>query len=139
VTTERVAWMRAQLERVLLLVTLPVVLESDPGPGRAAARAYLQPYLRTANYQASWAAQGFDQTDWEQAASDRLVDAMVAWGDAGTLRTRMAAMHTAGADHLALIPLALDGSTEYLPVLEALAPGLRHAAGDLPAAAPEAP
>jgi hypothetical protein len=31
-------------------------------------------------------------------------------------------MHDAGADHVALIPIAADGSTEHLPVLEALAP-----------------
>ena len=31
-------------------------------------------------------------------------------------------MHAAGADHVAIIPVAPDGSTEHLPVLEALAP-----------------
>jgi probable F420-dependent oxidoreductase len=123
VTAERVAWMRERLQRALLLVTLPVVLEDDRERARVAARAYLEPYLRTANYQASWLAQGFEPADWERPGSDRLVDAMVACGDAETIRRRIAAMDRAGADHVALIPLAPDGSTEHLPALEVLAPG----------------
>jgi probable F420-dependent oxidoreductase len=107
--------------RPVLAVSLPVVLETDPALARAAARGYLAPYLRTPNYQASWELQGFDASDWTQPGSDRLVDAMVAWGSAATLRQRIAEMHAAGADHVALIPLAPDGLTEHLPTLEALA------------------
>jgi probable F420-dependent oxidoreductase len=129
VTAERVAWMRGVLDsapdaprRPLLLVTLPVVAEADPETARATARAYLTPYLRTPNYQASWSEQGFEPADWEKPGSDRLVDAMVAWGSAEVVRSRISAMLDAGADHVALIPLAPDGRTEHLPTLEALAP-----------------
>jgi len=107
-----------------LAVTLPVVLESDAATARETARAYLAPYLRTPNYHASWTAQGFSPEDWAQPGGDRLVDAMVAWGDADALHERIAAMHAAGADHVALIPLAPDGTTEQLPTLEALAGAL---------------
>ncbi len=133
VTPDRVAWMRAVLDREagsvgrsspLLTVTLPVVLETDPAAARAAAHAYLTPYLRTPTYHASWTAQGFAPGDWAQPGGDRLVDAMVAWGDAGALHERIAAMRAAGADHVALIPLAPDGTTEQLPTLEALAGAL---------------
>lgn len=133
VTPERLAWMRQLLDREaaaagrsapILAVTLPVVLEPDPSTARATARAYLAPYLRTPNYHASWAAQGFDPSDWASPASDRLVDAMVAWGAAVALRGRLAAMQAAGADHVALIALAPDGTTEHLPTLEALAGSL---------------
>ena len=141
VTPERVAWMREILDREgggagrpspLLAVTLPVAMESDPAQGRGTARAYLAPYLRTPTYHASWTAQGFVPDDWTQPGSDRLVDAMVAWGDAATLRERLIAMHAAGADHVALIALAPDGTTEHLPTLEALA-GSRTADPILPA------
>jgi probable F420-dependent oxidoreductase len=128
VTPERVAAMRATLDaargdgsRPVLAVTCPAVLETDPDAARAAARAYLAPYLRTPTYHASWELQGFDATDWEKPGSDALVDAMVAWGDADTIRVRIAAFVEAGADHVALIPVAADGVTEHLPVLEALA------------------
>ena len=129
VTPERVAWTRAVLDvaaagretRPVLAVTMPAVLEADPETSRAAARAYLAPYLRTPAYQASWAQQGFEPIDWEKPGSVRLVDAMVAHGDVEALRARVAELVVAGADHVAVIPVAPDGTTEHLPVLEALA------------------
>lgn len=132
VTPERVAWTRHLLDRAatavdrprpILAVTMAAVLETEAGAARAAARAYLAPYLRTPNYQASWTEQGFGAGDWEKPGSDRLVDAMVAWGSAEALRESLAAFQEAGADHVAVIPVAPDGTTEHLPVLEALAPG----------------
>ncbi|HSM38746.1 MAG TPA: hypothetical protein VK838_05380, partial [Candidatus Limnocylindrales bacterium] len=107
--------------RPTLAVSMPAVAETDPDAARAAARAYLAPYLRTPAYQASWELQGFDATDWEKPASDRLVDAMVAWGDGEQLHARIGGLVSAGADHVAVIPLAPDGTTEHLPVLETLA------------------
>jgi probable F420-dependent oxidoreductase len=124
---ERLAWMRSVLDasgsdrRPLLAVSLPAVLETDPSAARTAARGYLAPYLRTPAYQAGWALQGFEEADWEKPGSDRLVDAMVAWGDVETLRGRVAAMVEAGADHVAMIPLSPEGLTENLAVLEAMA------------------
>lgn len=126
VTAERVAWMRARLDaaahagaRSVLAVTLPVVVGADAAD-RDAARAYLKPYLRTPTYHASWQAQGFDEADWASPGSDRLVDAMVGIGPPDELARRIAAMHDAGADHVALIPLAPDGTTEHAPSLEAM-------------------
>jgi probable F420-dependent oxidoreductase len=129
VTPERVAWTRGVLDaaaperetRPILAVSMPAVLESDPDVARAAARAYLGPYLRTPAYQACWSEQGFEEADWEKPGSDRLVDAMVAHGDVEALRARVAELVVAGADHVAVIPVAPDGTTEHLPVLEALA------------------
>jgi hypothetical protein len=127
VTAERAAWMRARLDgastasRPTLAVTLPVALVDGPGD-RDAARAYLRPYLRTPTYHASWALQGFGADDWEAPGSDRLVDAMVATGGAELARARIGELLAAGADHVAIIPLAPDGSTEQLATLEALAP-----------------
>jgi probable F420-dependent oxidoreductase len=127
VTTDRLAWMRGVLDaagseaRPLLCTVLPCVLETDPAAARSAARHYLLPYLRTPNYQAAWREQGFSEADWERPGSERLVDAMVAWGDAEVLRERIGHARAAGADHVAIIPVAADGDTTDLPVLEALA------------------
>jgi probable F420-dependent oxidoreductase len=127
VTPERVGWTRAILDaaspdrRPILAVSMPAVLEPDRDRAREAARAYLAPYLRTPAYQAGWTEQGFAAADWEKPGSDRLVDAMVSQGDAEALRGRIAEFVAAGADHLAVIPVAPDGTTEHLPVLEALA------------------
>jgi probable F420-dependent oxidoreductase len=125
VTPERVAWMRGRLDaaagggRPLLAVTLPVVI--GDGSEREAARAYLRPYLRTPTYHASWQLQGFEPVDWEQPGSDRLVDAMISIGSVDAARDRIGEMIAAGADHVAIIPLGPDGTTEHLPTLEALA------------------
>ncbi len=126
VTADRVAWMRVRLDAAapgrhpLLAVTLPVVL-SDRDDDRDAARAYLTPYLRTPTYRASWELQGFAPEDWEAPGSDRLVDAMIAIGNVEDARRRVEALFDAGADHVAIIPVAPDGSTERLSTLEALA------------------
>jgi probable F420-dependent oxidoreductase len=125
VTPERVGWMRARLDasggdpRPILAVTLPVVI-GEPSD-RDAARAYLAPYLRTPTYHASWELQGFAADDWEKPGSDRLVDAMVAIGPVEVAKHRVAELHQAGADHVAIIPVAPDGATEHVPTLEALA------------------
>lgn len=126
VTPEHVAGMRQTLDAAAagehrhLAVTLPVALGAG-ADATAAARAYLKPYLRTPTYQATWALQGFEPADWEPPGSDRLVEAMVAVGDAARVRRRIHALLAAGADHVALIPLAPDGTTEHLDTLEALA------------------
>jgi probable F420-dependent oxidoreductase len=125
VTPSHVARMRDQLDAAgaeghrLLAVTLPIALTEDPAD-REAARAYLRPYLRTPTYHASWQLQGFEQADWELPGSDRLVDAMVATGPVEVARRRIGELHHAGADHVAVIPLGPDGTTEHLPTLEAL-------------------
>jgi probable F420-dependent oxidoreductase len=127
VTPARVEWTRSVLDaaatdrRPLLAVSMPAVLETDAAAARAAARGYLAPYLRTPAYQAGWEAQGFGPDDWQKPGSDRLVDAMVAQGDVEALRARIAELVDAGADHVAVIPLAPDGTTENVEVLEALA------------------
>jgi len=129
VTPQRVAWTRDVLDtaaagreiRPVLAVSMPAVLERDREAARISARAYLAPYLRTPAYRASWIEQGFAPADWEKPGSDRLVDAMVAQGEVEALRERIAELVAAGADHVAVIPVAPDGTTEHLPVLEALA------------------
>ncbi len=128
VTPERVRWMRDRLDaaagdrRPILAVTLPVILaDAADEPASDAARAWLRSYLRTPTYQASWELQGFGPDDWALPGSDRLVRSMVAIGDEAGVRARTAGLHEAGADHVALIPLAPDGSTEHAPTLEALA------------------
>ncbi|HJP71806.1 MAG TPA: LLM class flavin-dependent oxidoreductase [Candidatus Limnocylindria bacterium] len=123
VTTDRVRWMRDRLDaasperRAILAVTLPFAMDDLD---REAARAYLKPYLRTPTYHASWELQGFDASDWEQPGSDRLVDAMVVTGSAADARQRVDDLHAAGADHVAIIPIGPDGTTEHLPALEAI-------------------
>jgi probable F420-dependent oxidoreductase len=94
-----------------------VVLETDPGTARAIGRAAVGFYLRAPGYLANLRRLGFTDEDWAdpKAASDRLVDAVVAWGDVDTVARRVAEHHAAGADHVCLQVLRSDRD---LPVTE---------------------
>lgn len=100
-----------------------VLLETDPSKARQAARAQLGVYLSLPNYQNNWKWLGFDDADFADGGSDRLIDALVAWGDEEAIRARVRAHHDAGADHVCIQPLRPDGGPGPDPrVLEALAP-----------------
>jgi probable F420-dependent oxidoreductase len=105
-----------------------VVLETDPAKARAVAREHLTNYLTLPNYTNSWREDGFGDADFADGGSDRLVDALIAWGDAGAIAERVRAHHDAGADHVCIQPVIrdLDGA---MSELEALAPVLLTPAG----------
>jgi len=52
---------------------------------------------------------GFTDEDLENGGSDRLVDAIVAWGDENTIAKRIEAHWEAGADHVCIQALRPDG------------------------------
>ena len=67
---------------------------------------------------------GFTEADFTEGESDRLVDALVAWGDEGVLRDRIAAHYAAGATHVAISALSTSGDLQPdEQTLELLAPG----------------
>jgi probable F420-dependent oxidoreductase len=87
-----------------------VVLDTDPAAARAIGRATLAFYLRAPGYLANLRRLGFTDDDWAdpRAASDRLVDAVVAWGDLDTVVRRIGEHHDAGADHVCVQVLRSD-------------------------------
>jgi probable F420-dependent oxidoreductase len=100
-----------------------VLLESDPAKARAVAREAMAVYLRAPNYQNNLKELGFDDSDLAAGGSDRLVDAIVAWGDEAALRDRIQEHLDAGATHVCIQPLKPDGGPGAdLRALEALAP-----------------
>lgn len=108
--------------RPALVVTQPVVASREPGVARAAARAYVARYLAMPAYRTNLLECGFDEADLADGGSDRLLDALVAWGEPGAIRARLRAMAEAGADHVCLVPLATDGSMPDRGVVEDFAP-----------------
>ncbi len=110
-----------------LSVVLPCCLHTDPALARAAGREILSIYLPLPAYQRQWAANGFDETDWSDGGSDRLIDTYVAWGDADAIRSRVREHLDAGASAVQLSPRAAAGGSMD-EVLEALAPGATGAA-----------
>ncbi|WP_416531212.1 LLM class F420-dependent oxidoreductase [Streptomyces coelicoflavus] len=114
VTPEHTAQAREQLgEGPLLAPEFKVVLDSDPSRARATARAYLAMYLKLPNYTRNFLNLGFTDDDVTGGGSDRLIDAVFAWGDEATIRARIDAFHAAGADHVAL--QLVEDDTARLP------------------------
>ena len=101
-----------------------VVLETDPTTAREIARMHLATYLGLPNYSNNWKRQGFTDDDIANGGSDRLVDALVVWGDEATIAARVQAHRDAGADHVCIQVLTSD--PRALPVDEwrTLAPAL---------------
>ncbi|MFI9806015.1 LLM class F420-dependent oxidoreductase [Streptomyces sp. NPDC052301] len=115
VTPEHTARAREILgDGPLLAPELKVVLESDPARARALARGTLAMYLALPNYTDNFLRHGFTEDDLADGGSDRLVDAVFAWGDDSRVRDRIDTFHQAGADHLAL-QVITDAERDTLP------------------------
>lgn len=93
----------------LLAPEQKVIAETDPAKAREIARTALPLYLRLPNYANNLKRFGFTDEDLADGGSDRLVDALVAWGDVDTILERVAQHHEAGADHVSLQALGADG------------------------------
>ncbi len=79
-----------------------VVLTTDPENARAVTRKALDIYFNLANYRNSWKRLGFSDDDVARPGSDRLVDALVAYGSPDEIAARLKEHHDAGADHVAV-------------------------------------
>ena len=100
-----------------------VVLEADAERARAIGRRHMAYYLQLPNYVNNLLSLGFTDADVADGGSDRLVDAIVAWGDEAAIAARLDEHFAAGADHVAVQAYAGDGA-EALRWLERLAPAL---------------
>ena len=103
-----------------------VVLESDPGRARQIARKNIVPYFQMPNYVNNWRRYGFTEADVTTPGSDRLVDAIVAWGDETAVATRVQQHRDAGADHVCVQVLTDRDDLETVPLEQwrRLAPAL---------------
>jgi probable F420-dependent oxidoreductase len=94
----------------LLCPEVWVLLEKDPSTARRAAREALSRYLQLENYVNSWRREGFGDEDLAGGGSERLLDAMVAWGDEDAIRARIREHWDAGADHVCIQAISPQGS-----------------------------
>ena len=92
----------------LLAPEQAVVLEGDPAVARALGRAHLAIYLGLPNYVHNLTRLGFGEDDLADGGSDRLVDAVVAWGDEARVAARVDEHRRAGADHVCVQLLTPD-------------------------------
>ncbi len=102
-TPDYTAQARARLgPDALLVIQQLVVLDRDSSRARDAAREIIR-FLRDVEggYPRHFRRMGFNDDDIAKLA-DRLVDALVAWGDIESIRSRIAQHRAAGADQVAL-------------------------------------
>jgi probable F420-dependent oxidoreductase len=84
----------------LLCVEQGAILETNPAQARASARRFLAIYMGLPNYVNNWRRMGFCDDDFAGGGSDRLVDAVIVWGDEKAIRARIDEHWQAGADHV---------------------------------------
>ena len=117
VTPELTAMARAGIGPDGLVASeVGVVLETDPTKAREIARLHLQTYLALPNYANNWKRHGFTDDEIADGGSDRLVDALIGWGDEAAIAARVQQHRDAGADHVCVQVLTSD--PRALPVDE---------------------
>jgi probable F420-dependent oxidoreductase len=99
-----------------------VVLETDPARARELARSHMSIYLGLPNYTNNLRRLGWSEDDLAAPGSDRLVDAIVAWGDEDAVVQRVAQHRAAGADHVCVQVIEADPRGLPLDAWRRLAP-----------------
>ncbi len=103
VPVEHTAICRAELgSGPLLAPEVAVVLERDAVTARAIARRYMATYLALPNYSQNLRRLGWGDDDLGGGGSDRLVDALIPWGDIDSVAIGLTEHFDAGADEVAV-------------------------------------
>ena len=79
-----------------------VVLSTDADEARAIGRQTVEFYLGLSNYVNNWRRLGFTDDDVRKPGSDKLIDAVVAYGTPEAIAARLNEHLEAGADHVAI-------------------------------------
>ena len=96
-----------------------MVLTTDADEAREIGRETVDFYLNLSNYLNNWKRLGFTDEDVAKPGSDRLIDAVVAYGTPDDIAARLNEHLDAGADHVAI--QVLGGWDKLLPTLTELA------------------
>ncbi|GHF94519.1 LLM class F420-dependent oxidoreductase [Streptomyces thermodiastaticus] len=119
VTPEHTARAREILgDGPLLAPEFKVVLEEEAERARTVARSYLARYLQLPNYTSNFLRLGFTEDDVRGGGSDRLIDAVFAWGSESRIRDRIEKFHAAGADHVVVQVVTEAEDRDALPAQE---------------------
>jgi len=105
----------------LLCVEQAAILETNSAKARAMARDFLAIYLGLPNYVNNWKRLGFSGADITAGGSDRLIDALIVWGNENAIRARIDEHWQAGADHVCVQAIGEQGQSDER-LLSLLAP-----------------
>ncbi|MFW0784060.1 LLM class F420-dependent oxidoreductase [Gordonia sp. CPCC 206044] len=108
-------------DAVLLAPEHKAVVSTDAHHARSVGRPKVdQPYLHLRNYTSNLKRLGYTDADIEDGGSDDLIDALVAHGDAESVREQLDVHLAAGADHVAIQILGSETpATELAAILAA--------------------
>ena len=98
-----------------------VVLTTDRDEARAVGRKVVDFYLGLSNYVNNWLRLGFTEDDVRKPGSDKLIDAVVAYGPPEAIAQRLNEHLDAGADHVAIQVLGGSQQDQLVAVLGELA------------------
>jgi probable F420-dependent oxidoreductase len=119
-TPEHTGWARNLVgNTVFLAPEHKVVLSSDAEKAREVGRKTVGFYLDLSNYVNNWKRLGFTDDDVAKPGSDKLIDAVVAYGTPDAVAKRLTEHLDAGADHVTI--QVLGGWDKLLPTLSELA------------------
>jgi probable F420-dependent oxidoreductase len=107
----------------IIAVEQAVVIDTNPTSARETARKHTAVYTNLPNYTNNLRRFGYSDEDFANAGSDRLVDAIVAWGDLDAIAARVQAMRDAGASHVCIQVMRPDDEVPR-PEWRELAPAL---------------
>jgi probable F420-dependent oxidoreductase len=105
----------------LLAVEQAAAVSEDPSIARATARRHMKRYLDLDNYVNNLRRLGWTDPDLAEGGSDKLVDAIVAWGGTGAIKARIDEHTKRGADHVCLQVLRADPAGSPTADLERIA------------------
>ena len=105
----------------LVAVEHAVAFTTDVALAREAGRVHLSTYLGLPNYVNNLRRLGFGDDDFVERGSDKLIDALVAYGTVDQIASRLREHHAAGADHVCI---QVVGSPDPAPAWRELAPAL---------------
>ena len=94
-----------------LAVEQTAVLSTDPAAARRVGRAFARHYLALPNYANNLRRLGWSDEDIANDGSDRLIDAVIAWGDVDAIVARVKAHLDGGADHVC-VQLRVESSAD---------------------------
>ncbi|WP_326568743.1 TIGR03620 family F420-dependent LLM class oxidoreductase [Amycolatopsis rhabdoformis] len=116
VTVEHTADARAILgPDTFLGVEHAVLFDADPASARATAREHLARYLTSKYNVAKFRRLGYTDADLSAGGSDRLIDALVFWGDVDSVVEKLRGHLTAGADHVGIQVIGTPPGESAMP------------------------
>ncbi len=93
------------------------IFTEDAEVAYATARKYIPVWLSLPHYRQAWLDSGFDESDFANGGSNRLMDALFGWGSPQAIRDKIAEYHEAGATRVIVEPIRQLEKTRSHPIM----------------------